>query len=1069
MNKLENKSGLAKFFHFFITSPLTPMLIILSLCFGAASIILTPKEEEPQIVVPMADIYISALGASSEEIKTLATFPLEQILWEIDGVEYVYSTTKDETAVVTVRFFVGENREDSLLKLYNKIQMNLDRVPSIVDNWLIKPVEIDDVPIVSITLYSEKYTDYELRRAAEELQARLSGLKNISRSYIAGGIKREIKVDIDPQRMEGFGVDFDDIYNALAGADVSIRADQFTRNNTAIFVGANSFLSSPEEIADLVVYADESGVVYLKDVAKVIDGAADTDNYTSIYFTENNSKIAKNLKGKNLNAVTVAFAKRKGSNAVIVADKIISEVNRIKSEFLPDDIHLEVTRNYGKTTQIKVNSLLSSLLFAIISVVILLSLSLGRRESLVVALAVPISFSLALFVNMLLGYSINRVTLFALILSLGLVVDDPITNVENIQRHMKLKPSNPIQATIEGLREVFSPVIMSTLAIIVCFAPLTFITGMMGPYMAPMALNVPLTVIFSTVSALTIVPWLTLRLLKNKVLIEQSTNNLTKPKESILKKWYGAILRPFLEHSKYRKLMYLSIFILLLASCSLALLRYVPLKLLPFDNKDEFQVMIDMPDGTTLEETQRVALEFQDYLSTFKDVKSIVNYIGIASPMDFNSMVRHYYIRNGGDKADIQVILSQRGDRDKQSHNLLLTMRKGLEEIAKKHRADIQLVEVPPGPPVLSTIVAEVYGDENTSYAELLAAADKVAELMKSENAVTDVIVMKDQNPREAFITVDKDKAALHGIDTRSILKTISAAMKGTTPASLHINGERSPLMIRVGLAEENKASSQYLENIPIRSSQGVLVPIGELLKIDDGTGSRAIYRKNMKDVVFVTAEMAGRSPAEAVIDLKGRMSSIPLPPNISVKWNGEGEWKITLDVFRDMGLAYVAALLGIYIILTVNTGSFFMPLLIMLAIPLTVLGILPGFFILNLFTDTPGGYVDPIFFTATSMIGMIALGGIVIRNSLVLIEFIQDALREGASLKEAIMQSGVVRMRPIILTALTTAIGAFPIVYDPVFSGLAWALIFGLLASTLFTLLVIPVAYYSIKSTKKN
>ena len=1068
MQTEEKETGLAKFFRFFITSPLTPMLIILALCFGGAALLFTPKEEEPQIVVPMADIYITALGATPDEIKTLATYPLEQILWEIDGVEYVYSTTRDESAVVTVRFFVGEDREDSLLKLHNKIQMNLDRVPAIVNNWLIKPVEIDDVPIVSVTLYSDKYSDYELRRTAEELRARISGMEDISRSYIAGGRKREIKVNIDPQRMEGFGVELGDIYDALKGADASVRADQFTRNNNVIFVNANSFLTSLPEIANLAVYADDSGVVYLKDVADITDGAEDSTNYTSIYFTGNNSTVDNSLKNRNLSAVTIAFAKRKGSNAVAVADSIIQTVNSLKDKFLPTDIHLEITRNYGETTQTKVNSLLSSLIFAIISVVILLSFSLGRKESIVVALAVPISFSLALFVNMLLGYSINRVTLFALILSLGLVVDDPITNVENIQRHLRLKPKNPIQATIAGLREVFSPVIMSTLAIIVCFAPLMFITGMMGPYMAPMALNVPVTVIFSTLSALTIVPWLTLRLVGKS----SETSSLEvpgdSPKRSRLQQLYHSILQPFLNHGKYRKLLYLLIIVLLIASGSLAIFRYVPLKLLPFDNKNEFQVILDMPEGTPLEKTQRVTHEFQNYLSNFKEVKSIVTYTGIASPMDFNSMVRHYYLRQGGELADIQVILADRSERDMQSHSILLTMRSGLEEIARKNGADLQLVEVPPGPPVMATVVAEVYGEADTMYKDLLAAADKIAAMMRSEDAVTDINIQQDQNPHEAIIKVDKEKAALHGIETSTILQTISAAMNGVTPASMHVTGERAPLMIRVALARKDKATPLDLQNIPLRARDGSLIPLGEFIDISYGKGAHSIYRKNMRDVVYVNAEMAGRSPAEAVIDLQQKLNSLDLPPDITVKWNGEGEWKITLDVFRDMGLAYVVALLGIYIILTVNTGSFFMPLLIMLAIPLTILGILPGFFILNLFSDMPGGYIDPTFFTATSMIGMIALGGIVIRNSLVLIEFIQDALKEGVPLKEAILNSGIVRMRPIVLTALTTAIGAFPIVYDPVFSGLAWALIFGLLASTLFTLLVIPVAYYSITSRKK-
>jgi multidrug efflux pump subunit AcrB len=1051
----------------FLSSQLPVMLVIISLCLGAFSIYITPKEEEPQIVVPMADVYVSAPGASPEEIEKLVTTPLEQILWEIDGVEYVYSMSLRESAVVTVRFFVGQDRENSILKLHNKIQMSLDRVPPIVENWLVKPVEIDDVPIVTLTLYSDQYSDHELRRVGEEVTTRLSRLENISRSQVFGGRKREIRVAADPLRMKGFNVSLADITDALQGADAATRAGTFNKNNLEITLTSSSFLTCIEDVKDLVVSQKNGKPVHLSEVAQIIDGPQEAAAYTRIGFSRYHQQYHGMDDGtpRSFPAVTLAFAKQKGTNAVTVAQKIVDEVGRMKGRVIPSDMFVEVTRNYGETARDKVNGLLASLGFAIASVVVLLALTLGFREALVVAVAVPLSFSLALFVNYLFGYTINRVTLFALILSLGLVVDDPITNVDNIQRHIHEKILSPFEATLKAVSEVLPPVIMSTIAIIVCFTPLFFITGMMGPYMAPMAVNVPLTVTFSTLCALTVVPWISHLLLKNSAPVPGKKAGTRTRAANI----YRGLLSPFLNKKWMRYLLLALVLAGLAASAALVVFRLVPLKLLPFDNKNEFQILLELPAGTALEKTDRVVRAFEDYLAGVNEVTSFVSYTGVPSPMDFNGMVRHYFIRQGSHLSDIRVNLAHKSRRSQQSHTILLRLRPDLEALAKEHGAILSLVEVPPGPPVLSTLVAEVYGDYDTPYDILLNNAATIKTLMETEPFVTDVQVMTETESLRIDIEVDREKAALHGIDIRTILDTLDTAMGGSTPATLHITPERHPLWIKLILPRHLRADMAAVAGLPIRSQSGALIPLGELAQMTRKTNETPIYHKNMEPVVYVIGEMAGRAPGEAVLDMMARLRSMPLDPGVVVNWAGEGEWKITLRVFRDMGLAFAAALIGIYFILVFTTGSYAMPVLIMMAIPLTVLGIMPGFFILNLFTTDVGGYADPVFFTATSMIGMIALGGIVIRNSLVLIEFIQGALAERKAFKEAILDSGVVRMRPILLTAATTAIGAFPITFDPVFSGLAWALIFGLFASTLFTLIVIPVTYFAMYNQKNK
>jgi multidrug efflux pump subunit AcrB len=1048
----------------FLNAQLSIIFIISALCLGTAAILATPREEEPQIIVPLADVYVHAPGASAREVEDLVATPLERLLWQIDGVEYVYSMSRSDMAIVTVRFFVGEDREGSIVKLHNKIMMNIDMAPSIVKGWVVKPVEIDDVSIINLALYSNNYGSYELRRIGEEVLSRLSAIKNISRTEIIGGRKREVRVELLPEQMAGMGVSLLEVQQALSGADASITAGTFSRFNRVFTIVSSSFLSSAKEVESLMVGSNDGRPIYLRDVATVIDGAEEADSFTRIGFSNRfRDETGSESAPFSAPSVSLALAKKKGTNAVAVSEEILDTVSALKGNVIPDDVHVAVTRNYGETAQHKVIDLLSSLGFAILSVVVLLAFTLGRREATVVALAVPISFALALFVNYIFGYTVNRVTLFALILSLGLVVDDPITNVDNIQRHILMGRFKPRQATLFAVNEVLPPVIMSTIAIIVCFTPLFFITGMMGPYMAPMAINVPLTVIFSTLCALTIVPWMSHRLLKNVRPSSGEKTGSQKPK-GVMADLYRTIVSPFLKGARMRYMLLGAILILLMLACALAVFRQVPLKLLPFDNKNEFQIVLDLPEGTTLETCDQAVRSFEDYLRSVPEVTSIVSFVGTASPIDFNGLVRHYYLRNGSHLGELRVNLADKGRRSQQSHAIVLRLRKDLEDISKKHNAAMKIVETPPGPPVLSTLVAEVYGDPDRTYGQLIEGAMHAKKIMKTEPFVVDVDDMVEAPHDKIDFVLDKEKAALHGVTTHAVTQTLKAAVNGTVVASIHKERERQPLLIRTILPRPNRSGEVALLQIPIKTAAGKMVPLGELVEPVRMKMENAIYHKNLERVVYVLGETAGRAPAEAILDMQSRLKKNPPPPGTRIEWAGEGEWKITIRVFRDMGIAFAAALLGIYILLIVNTGSFFMPFLIMMAIPLTVLGIMPGFWLLNLISGTPvGGFENPVFFTATSMIGMIALGGIVIRNSLVLIEFIQDALKQGIPFKEAILQSGAIRMRPILLTAVTTALGAFPITFDPVFSGLAWALIFGLLASTVFTLLIVPVTYYAL------
>ncbi len=1059
----------------FLTSRLSILFMIASLLSGILALLVTPREEEPQIEVPVADILVTAPGATAAEVEKLAAKPLESLLWEIDGVEYVYSVSRPGMAIGTVRFFVGEDREKALIKIYNKMMSNLDRIPPIVDRWIVKPIGIDDVPIVSLTFYPQEGSDlddHDLRRIAEEVLARLQEIANTSRSFIVGGRPRQVRVLLDPERLAAHNLCALEVGRALAGQNVNVPAGSLRYFNQEILVDVGPFFHRPEEVEEAVVGVYQGRPVYVRDVARVVDGPGEFESYTRIGFGPAAAEHGRASAlvpggpaepGDERPAVTLAIAKRKGSNAVRVAERILKRVQELRGEILPKGVAVQVTRNYGKTANEKVNELVKHLGIAVATIVVLIAFALGWREALIVALAVPLTLAVTLLGDLIVGYTINRVTLFALILSLGLLVDDPIVDVENIHRHFRLRTHPPLEATLYAVDEVRPPVILATFTVIVSFLPMFFVTGMMGPYMRPMPFNVPMAMLMSLVVAFTVTPWASYHLLKREYDRPAEPAGAEHEEAHRLKAMYRKILLPMLDRPGLGLAFLAAVFGAFLLSIGLVFLGLVPLKMLPYDNKSELQIVIDMPEGTTLEKTDAAARALGTYLATVSEVVDFETYVGTAGPFDFNGMVRQYYLRQGDHVADIRVNLVDKHARAHQSHEIALRIRPAVETIGRRYGANVKIVEMPPGPPVFATIVAEVYGPEDASYAELEQAAGAVRTLFEETEGVVDVDDSTEADQDKIRFLVDRDKAALHGIAPEAIARCVQMALDGQPAGTVHLEGERNPLSILLRLPEAMRSHPADMLRIYVKGAQGEMVSLAELGRIERTKAEKSIYHKNLRPVVYVMGETAGVSPAVAILSMQKRLKERPLPHGFEVNWRGEGEWKITLDVFRDLGIAFGVALALIYVLLVAQTGSLVIPVIIMVAIPLTVIGILPGFTLLNLLLDRPiGPYGTPVFFTATGMIGMIALAGIVVRNSIILIDFIHVLMDRGhKSLKEAIIEAGAVRTRPILLTAGAALFGSWVITLDPIFSGLAWSFIFGIFASTLFSLLVVPVFYY--------
>jgi multidrug efflux pump subunit AcrB len=1152
----------------FLDSKLSLLLIIFSLVLGGAALLVTPREEDPQIVVPLADVYVSFPGHSAAEVEQLVSTPLEKLLYQIDGVEYVYSMSRENQAIVTVRFYVGQDRERSLVKLFKKINENLDIIPPGVAGWVVKPVEIDDVPIVTLTLtpspQGEKETpgasltdSHTLRRVGEEMAQRLAAIPEISRAYVVGGEPRTVRVDLDPDRLEAYRLSPLEVRRAIAASNVVLPGGEFTRGDAALRVETGLALARADQLLELVVGVFDDRPVFLKDVASVRDGPAEIESYvrhgwgpargfaahhgspgTVVGEHETSSNGLHHSAGEAVPAVTIALAKKKGTNAVALAHTILRQTEQLHYDrVIPDDIQVVITRNYGLTADEKVNELIEALGVAILIVLALLTVSLGWRAALVVALAIPVVFGLTLAVNLLFGYTINRVTLFALIVALGLLVDDPIVDVENIERHFEMRRAASPDIVIEAVAEIRPPLISATLAVIVSFLPLFFITGMMGPYMAPMALNVPVSMLMSMLVAFTITPWLSYHLLKGHLPAAPAggSPDASSPespagsqaevydpeavKQTLLYRFFRPLMTPLLA-TRLRAAAFLVVMgLLTVAAIGLAAVRLVPLKMLPYDNKNELHLVLDLDEGTTLERTDAVVREFERYLAGVPEVTDYTSYVGVPSPIDFNGLVRHYYLRQAPHLAEIRINLVAKKSRRQQSHGIGLRLRDDLTALADRYGAKLKIVEIPPGPPVLASVVAEIYGRADHRYEDLLAAAETVAARMQVEPGLADVDDVREAPQTKLVFVPDQEKAALNGVSVADIAETMRIALEGANDQTVRVESERNPLRIVIRLPRPLRSHASDLARLLVKGQGGQFVPLAELGRWEKTRVDQTIYHKNLERVVYVLAETAGRPPAECIADLLAdqrdqeelaTLATVPVPEDggrqervrqigsgfvstesarplasrtylsngsglawsvpdgIRVDFAGEGEWDITLDVFRDLGLAFGAAVLMIYVILVAQTKSFLIPIVVMLAIPLTVLGVLPGFWLLNLVAGQEvGGYADPVYFTATAMIGMIALAGIVTRDSIILVDFIDLAVRRGRPLFDAILESRVVRLRPILLTAGAATLASIPITLDPIFSGLGWSIIFGLIASTVFTLFVIPVTYWLLYAGK--
>jgi len=1054
----------------FIDSRLTPLVVVTSMLLGVFAILATPREEEPQIIVPMMDVFVQMPGASVREVEERVTIPMEKKLMEIPGVEYVYSTSSPGQSFAVVRFKVGEDEEKSIVKLYNKMYANFDLIPPGASTPLIKPRSIDDVPILSLTLWSDRVDGFTLRRIAAQLDDQIKDIQDVSETRLLGGERRQVRILLDPARLAAYHLAPGAVVQALSATNQERRSGSFTQGNREILVDTGRWLDRPEEVGRVVVAASNGRPVYLQDVASIRDGPEEPTSY--VLFGVGKAARAKGIAGdptvrlgappagQDYPAVTISVAKRKGTNAVVIADKVLAKVASLQGVLIPREVQVTVTRNYGETAQEKSNELLKHLILATLSVTILIALVLGWRSATVVLMAVPVTLALTLFLYYVYGYTLNRVTLFALIFSIGILVDDAIVVVENIARHFHL-PENrgrPLPAVaVEAVAEVGNPTILATWAVIAAILPMAFVGGLMGPYMRPIPVGASVAMLFSLFIAFIISPWAAYRMLKGEKVATHLEGH-----EDWTTRLYRRIMTPLIRSAWKRWVFLTAVVALLLASASLVYFKVVHVKMLPFDNKSEFQVIVDMPEGTTLEQTARVTREIGNYVATQPEVTDYEMYVGTAAPYNFNGLVRHYFLRQAPHQADLQVNLLPKRERSTQSHDIAKRVRPGIQAIAALYGARVKVAEVPPGPPVLQTLVAEVYGPE---YERQVALARQVKELFVKTPGVVDVDwYIEDPQPRVHFV-LDREKAALNGVTAEQVGQTLRLAVGGMEIGLAHLPREKEDVPLLVRLAREERSRVTPLTELQVMGTNGRLVPLREIVRPEEGVQTHNIYRKNMKRVVYVTGDMAGaeESPVYAILNLNRDIAGLRLPEGyaiepynavqpfftdkLAMKW--DGEWHITVEVFRDLGLAFAAVLVLIYVLVVGWFRSFKVPLTIMAPIPLTLVGILPAHGLMG------------AFFTATSMIGFIAGAGIIVRNSIILVDFIELRMAQGMPLEEAVVDAGAVRFRPMLLTAAAVVVGAFVILFDPIFQGLAISLMAGEVASTLLSRMAVPVLYY--------
>lgn len=1050
----------------FVQSKLTPLLIVAAVLLGVFAVLQTPREEEPQIIVPMMDVIVTMPGASPEEVERRVSAPMEKLIWEIPGVEYVYSTSSPGQSLVIVRYYVGQDQTASMVKLREKLQSHFDIIPQGASQPIIKARSIDDVPILALTLHSARYDDYQLRLLALRVEDAIKQVDDVSETTIIGGRPRGIRVTLDRDKMNGYGLTPVGIEQALASQNGRETAGSFATPTGEATVRVGQFLMRADQVANAVVGAQNGRPVLLSDVATVQDGPDDPTDY--VYFGAGRASVAA---GRPLPAiepaVTISVAKRAGKNAVDIADRVLAKVDSLKGTILPDDVTVTVTRNYGETATEKSNDLLFHMLLAVVSVTLLIAFTLGRRESVVVAVAIPVTLALTLLIFYLYGYTLNRITLFALIFSIGILVDDAIVVVENIVRHYRMpthEHRSLLQSTIMAVDEVGNPTILATFTVIASILPLAFVGGLMGPYMRPIPVGASAAMLFSLAIAFIVTPYLAFRLLRREAHAAVPPDHAHAHREDMAARLYRRAMAPLIRLRWARTTFLLVLVLLLVGSMGLLALKWVTVKMLPFDNKNEFQVIVDMPSGTSLEQTAAATRALADYVAEAPEVTDYELYVGTASPFNFNGLVRHYFNRSQAYQADIQVNLLGKDSRKSQSHEIVRRLRPGIAAIARKWGVRVKVAEVPPGPPVLETLVAEIYGP---TAPERLDVAAKVKAIFSSTPGVTDVDWYVDDDRATYDIMVDKEKAALSGVNEDAVEQTIATAMSGDAIGLAHDPGAREDVPITLRLPRSERGDPGSLVNLYVPSVSGPPVPISELVTVQTGQTEKSIYHKNLMPVVYVTGDVVGNqeSPVYAILAMNPKLSAIRLreggtlnvlsthPPfttdKPAMKW--DGEWFITYEVFRDMGIAFAAVMVLIYILVVAWFQSFKTPLAIMAPIPLTLIGILPAHALLH------------AYFTATSMIGIIAGAGIITRNSIILVDFIELRLRQGMPLEKAVIDAGAVRFRPILLTAAAVAVGAFVILLDPIFQGLAISLMAGAFASTLLSLPAVPVLYYMI------
>ncbi|OQY30346.1 MAG: multidrug transporter AcrB [Candidatus Cloacimonetes bacterium 4572_55] len=1045
----------------FINSKLSPLLLVAFLAIGAYSVYLTPSEEEPQINVPIADIFIGYPGGSAKEVESRVIQPLEKIITNIQGVEYVYSTAMPGQAMFVVRYYVGEDVEQSLFRLYNEIQKNMDKIPYGVTPPLIKTKSIDDVPIIALTLWSENYDDYMLRRVAAELCYEIKQIEDVAETRIIGGRKRQIRVTLDKNKMAGYNVDPLIIMQQIQTANKQMESGAFNSNDQEFLVETGNFFESGDEVENLVVGVFQGNPVYLGDVAEIMDGPEEPGEYVSFGYGLASADMHSDLYGVEFPAVTISASKRKGTDAMRIARQILEKVENLKGTLIPSDIQVTITRDYGSTAAEKVNSLLMQLLGAIVAGTFVVALSMGWRGGFVVFMSVPVTFALTIFSYYMFGYTLNRITLFALILVSGIVIDSTIIVTENMHRHFKMRNMPFFQAAIASIDEIGNPTILATFTVIASMLPMAFVSGLMGPYMSPMPIGASVAMLFSMIVAFIISPWLAYRMLKNDHDPSGKKNEKKyRLEETKIYKIYVSIMNPLIEKPTVRWGFFIGTTILLLFSISLFFFKVVTVKMLPFDNKSEFQVMIDMPEGTTLERTAAATKDIASYLRSQPEVTHYQSYVGTSAPINFNGLVRHYDLRQLPNLGDIQVNILPKDERSDQSHTIAKRIRDRAQEIGKKYGANVKIAEVPPGPPVISTLVAEIYGPTTEDQIE---TAKKIKMIFENTAGVVDVDWYVEDDQVEYKFEIDKEKAMLTGVSPEQIVNALRVALHGMDASALFKPKELDAVMIHLRMPEKERSSLEDLKDLHVMSMTGNMVSISELVHVTEHIQDKSVYRKNQRRVVYVTGDVAGESesPIYAILDINKKIEELKekgemdifytrqpfMSDRNAMKW--DGEWQITYEVFRDLGVSFAVVLIIIYMLIIGWFQSFKTPLLMMVAIPLSLVGIIVGHWIMG------------AFFTATSMIGMIALAGIMVRNSVLLIDFTELRLREGVPLKQAVIEAGAVRTTPILLTAGTVVIGTIVIILDPVFQGLAISLMGGSIVSTILTLIIVPLLYY--------